>query len=97
MTFGSSKSSVMRLALAALVVLGLIGGLLHHHASDSDCGVCALCHAGVQTPAGNLAATLAAPRLASVEQVAPVRPDPVRSNLISQTLVPRAPPALLNQ
>jgi hypothetical protein len=38
------------LAIVAILVLGLLGGLLHHHESASDSVACPYCHAGVQTP-----------------------------------------------
>jgi len=86
------RSSALRVTLAVLLVLGLPGGLLHHHESGPDSAACALCHAGVQTAVADLASGLTTPFLKSVEPVHPIRSNPVCFHLTLATLVPRAPP-----
>lgn len=79
-------------AIIVIVVLGLVGGLLHHHESESESDACAYCHAGIQTPVIDLAVTLAATTFAVVESVAPPPLICLPRVVHSSTLVPRAPP-----
>jgi hypothetical protein len=84
-------SSIKRVILIALLIIGLFGGLLHQHASDTDCVACVLCHAGGQTSVTDLASALATPFLnigATVwawDEVVPTTPRVA-------VAVPRAPP-----
>ena len=78
--------------LVAIVILGLLGGLLHHHASEVDCAVCALCHSGVQTPVADLAAILATPFLGSCGIANHYRSRAVPSTFSLTVATPRAPP-----
>jgi hypothetical protein len=57
---------VMRLAIVAILVLVLFGGLFHHHKYESDSTACSYCHAGVQTPVIDLGGASAAPFIAAV-------------------------------
>lgn len=80
------------LAIVAILILGLLGGLFHHHESESDSAACSYCHASIQTPKIDLAAALIAPSFAAIGFVIPARvSDPPPISLRS-ALVPRAPP-----
>ena len=83
---------IMRLAIVFILVLVLLGGLFHHHESQSDSAACSYCHAGVQTPVIDLAGALAVPFLANVGSVIPTRPSCLPRVVQFSTLVPRAPP-----
>jgi hypothetical protein len=80
------------LAIVAILVLGLLGGLFHHHESASDSAACSYCHAGVQTPLVGLANALVTPCFAAVGSVAPAQPSGFPRIVHFSTLVPRAPP-----
>jgi hypothetical protein len=82
----------MEFAIVAILVLGLLGGLFHHHESASDSAACSYCHAGVQTPEIDLAGALVAPSFAAVGSVAPVQPFGFPRIVQVSTLIPRAPP-----
>src|SRR5260370_35775994 len=68
------------LTIVAVVILGLFGGLFHIHSSDSEAAACCYCHAGLETPGGDLACSstgplftvLRFPRPASSAQPAPL-------------------------
>jgi hypothetical protein len=80
------------LAIVAILVLVLLGGLFHHHESASDSAACSYCHAGVQTPVVDLAGALVTPSFAAVGSVAPAQPSDFPRISHFSTLVPRAPP-----
>jgi len=82
------------IAVIAVTIVVLLGGLVHHHANESDESACSYCHAGVQAPVPDLARTLSAPCFA---QVADVVPDPISRSVSAQSfssLIPRAPPSV---
>jgi hypothetical protein len=54
-------------------MIGLIGGLFHHHESARKMAACAYCHAGSQLSAPDLARTLASP-IFGILGAAPVPP-----------------------
>jgi hypothetical protein len=81
------------LALVAILVLALLGGLLHQHKSASDADACSYCHAGIETPVLDLGAALVATNSAVVGFTTPARPSRPRPVVPFSTLVPRAPPA----
>ena len=81
------------LAIVGILVLGLLGGLLHHHDSESDSDACSYCHAGVQTPVIDLAVTLVATTFAVVGFVGPRRPVCLPQVVRRPPFVPRAPPS----
>lgn len=81
-------------ALVAILIIGLLGGLFHHHENETEAAACSYCHAGVQTSVSDLAQTLPAPFFAIVgtAPIEPVsRPAPV---LLPSNRTPRAPPSL---
>jgi len=79
-------------AIVAILLLGLLVGLLHHHRSSADSDACSYCHAGVQTPGANLASALVATSFAVVGLAAPIQTaHPFEIGYFS-TLIPRAPP-----
>ena len=79
-------------ALAAILLLALIGGLFHHHESESDCATCSYCHASVQPAVIDLVNTLFAPSLQFMGVVFRTRAACLPRTVQFSTLVPRAPP-----
>jgi hypothetical protein len=82
-----------RIAIAAVLLVGLFGGLLHHHDSESELITCSYCHVGSQRPIADLAVALTEPSFAEVGYVTSalrLRSAPI---LRFSTLIPRAPPA----
>lgn len=79
-------------AIVAIVVLGLLGGLLHHHESESDEITCCYCHAGPQTRVFDLARAWVVTTLAPAGFVTPLRLSCIPRMIHFSTLVPRAPP-----
>ena len=80
-------------AIVIILILGLLGGLFHHHESESDQIACSYCHAGLQTPVFDLAGALVVTTFAPVGFVTPRRASRIPRLVQSSTLVPRAPPA----
>jgi hypothetical protein len=80
------------IAIVAILVLGLLGGLFHHHESESDSAACSYCHSGVQTPVAHLAAALVAPFITAVESVTRTWTAHLPQIVHFSTLIPRAPP-----
>ena len=80
------------LAIVAILVLGLIGGLLHHHESESESATCFYCHTGLQTPVFDLASALVVTTLAPVGVVTPARFSRIPCVIHFSRVVPRAPP-----
>ncbi len=79
--------------IVAILVLGLLGGLFHHHRSGVDYDACSYCHAGAQTALLDLAGALVATTFAVVECLTPTRPSHLPRAVHFSTLIPRAPPA----
>jgi hypothetical protein len=86
------KFATNAVLIVAILVLGLLGGLFHHHASGVDYDACSYCHAGVQTAALDLAGALVATTFAVIESVTPTRPSHLPRVVHVSKLVPRAPP-----
>jgi hypothetical protein len=85
------RCSAQLIAVAAIVILGLLGGLLHQHESALDAS-CSYCQAGLQTPVKDLVCTLTVPFLEVLGPVDAERPSIfVPAGPIS-TRTPRAPP-----
>lgn len=82
-----------RIALLAVLVLGLLGGLFHHHQSDSDCASCPLCHVGVQTPVENLVCSLVIPLFNTIGTVSLAQPHEVGRIDRFDPTIPRGPPS----
>jgi hypothetical protein len=80
------------LALVAILLLGLLGGLFHHHESETEAAACSYCHAPAQKPVIDLAGTLVAPSFETVGIVTPARPAQLLQIVRFSKLVPRAPP-----
>ena len=78
--------------IVAILILGLVSGMVHHHACASDYKACSYCHAGVQTAVLDLSGALVAATFAVVELVAPSRPSFLPGVVHFSRLVPRAPP-----
>jgi hypothetical protein len=78
--------------IVAMLVLGLLAGLFHHHESASDYNACSYCHASVQTRVLDLAGALLARTSGVVGFVTPTRPSPLPRAVHFSLLVPRAPP-----
>jgi hypothetical protein len=79
-------------AVIAVLILALIGGLFHHHQNATEAAACSYCHAGVQAPVPDLARTLPTPLFTVVGAVLlePVsRWAPI---LQFSSPIPRAPP-----
>lgn len=87
-----AQYSTKPIAIVAIFVLGLLGGLFHHHESARDADACSYCHAGAQAPPIDPATALVAPFLAAVGSVTPTRTSALSRNVQLSTLVPRAPP-----
>src|SRR5258706_589143 len=88
-----SLSPIKALAIVAILLLGLLGGLFHHHESASESAACSYCHAGVQTLPIDLSGALITPLFAVVGVVTPARASDPPRIVPSATLVPRAPPS----
>ena len=86
-------SRIQAVAIGAILVFGLLGGLLHHHDSAAESDACAFCHAGAQTPGPDLAGALVATTFAVVGFTPPVAPSRLPGVVDFSTLIPRAPPA----
>jgi hypothetical protein len=84
--------SIKGLAIVAILILALVGGLFHHHKPASHSVACSYCHAGVQTPVIDLAVALVVPLFAVVGIATPARPSHVPRIDRASTLIPRAPP-----
>jgi hypothetical protein len=84
--------SLKGFALIVILILGLLGGLFHHHESDSDCAACALCHASGHVAVTSLAGTIGTPFVPMIEFVNPGSPEPVAQVLPCTKFAPRAPP-----
>ena len=80
------------LVIVALLILGLLGGLFHHHESQAESAACLYCHAGVQAPVTDLASTLVAPSFAFVATVEADLPSAPPRIFTFSKLIPRAPP-----
>src|SRR5260370_35870064 len=68
------------LTIVAVVMLGLFGGLFHIHSSDSEAAACCYCQAGLETPVGDLACSLAGALftvLGLARPAAPVQAAPI--------------------
>jgi hypothetical protein len=83
---------VKALAIVAVLLLGLLGGLLHHHESAKESDACSYCHAGFQTPVIDLARALIATTFAAFGFVVPAWPAYLPQVHFS-TIPPRSPPA----
>jgi hypothetical protein len=98
MRFRDSERSIrerfpaIAFAIVTVLVLGLLGGLLHHHESESDEISCCYCHVGLQTPVSDLASALVVATFAPVGFVTPGWPSRIPRVIHFSTLVPRAPP-----
>jgi len=90
---GLRRFPTIALVIVAVLVLGLLGGLLHHHESESEAAACCYCHCGLQTPIFDLAIALVATSFAPVGFVTPSPPIRVPSVIHFFLVVPRAPPA----
>ncbi len=82
---------IKALAIVVILVLGLLGGLLHHHESEGDFDACSYCHAGFLRPVIDLTVALAATTFAVVGLVASSRSARLPRVVHFSTLVPRAP------
>lgn len=93
---GALRLPLAAMAIIAVLVIGLLGGLFHHHQSESEASVCSYCHAGVQTPVGDLANALTNPSLESIGTLD--LPPYLEYPSINQysTLIPRAPPQIIH-
>ena len=80
-------------AIVAILILGLFGGLFHHHESESDCAACSYCHAIVQPAVIDLVNDLVAPSLQFMGVVFRTRAACLPRTVQFSTLVPRAPPS----
>ena len=88
-----SELAFKTLAIIAVLALGLLGGLFHHHLSARDSDACAYCHAGAQTPVIDLAGTLVVPFFAVVGMATPSWVSQLPRIVPTSALVPRGPPA----
>src|ERR1700757_1697526 len=81
------------MAVFAILIIGLLGGLFHHHQNAAEAAACSYCHAGVQTPVSDLARALPTPFL-TIVGTAPIEPvsrwAPV---LLPSNTAPPAPPS----
>jgi hypothetical protein len=75
------------------LVIALLGGLFHHHESESESAACSYCQAGLQTPVADLAVDLVTPSFAAVGYVSPAFYSDAPSVFPFTNLIPRAPPA----
>ena len=80
------------IALVAILVLVLLGGLFHHHEMVSDSDGCSFCHAGIQTPVIGLTGALVTPGFTVVGAVTEQLPFHHARIFHFSLLVPRAPP-----
>jgi hypothetical protein len=80
------------LAVVAVLVVVLLGGLSHHHTSAADADACSYCHVGLETPVIDLTGSRVATALASVGYVTPTRPYRLPRIVHFLTHIPRAPP-----
>jgi hypothetical protein len=87
---------IKAIAIVAILVLGLVGSLFHHHESASESAACSYCHAGVQTPVMDLAGALVAPSFAVVGFVTLARLSRLPRIVQFSTLIPRAPPTTMH-
>ena len=80
------------MAVVAILIIGLLGGFLHHHQNAAEAAACSYCHAGVQALVSDLARTLPTPFF-TIVGTAPIEPvsrwAPV---LLPSNTTPRAPP-----
>jgi hypothetical protein len=90
-----SLSPIKGLAIVAILLLGLLGGLFHHHESASESAACSYCHVGVQTAPIDPPSALIAPLFAVLGVVTPARASDPPQIVPSAPLVPRAPPSQL--
>src|ERR1700687_4666851 len=84
--------SARGIAIVAILVIGLLGGLFHHHESASDSDGCSYCHACVQTPVIDPAGALITPIFAVVGRLVPQGPLSIARILAFSSLASRAPP-----
>jgi hypothetical protein len=84
------------LAIVAIVILGLLGGLFHHHESASDSAACSYCNTGIEAPVPDLAAALVAAFLVAIGSVTPTGPSHFPRIVRFSSLVPRAPPLTID-
>jgi hypothetical protein len=80
-------------ALVVVLIIGLLGGLFHHHESDSARAACPLCSASVQTPVENLIGALLIRPVITVGMVSLDSPQSVDLLGSFDSTIPRAPPA----
>src|SRR5690349_9531960 len=80
------------LAIAAILILGLLGGMSHHHESKSGSAACSYCHTGTQMPVLNLAAALVGLFFAAAGPVTPFGPFQLPRIVHFSPLIPRGPP-----
>ena len=80
------------LAVVAVLVVVLLGGLSHHHTSAADADACSYCHVGLETRVIDLTAAGLRPPLASIGYITPTRPSRLPRIVHFLTLIPRAPP-----
>ena len=78
--------------IAAVLILGLLGGLFHFHESAAQSAACACCHAGIQAPVSDLANILSVPFLADAGSVEPARAIHDAPAAGFSAVIPRAPP-----
>ena len=89
----SPRVPLAAMAIVALLILGLLGGLFHHHENEKDADACAYCHSVVQTPVQDLARTLPC---TAFRVVGTAIPNPVSrwvEILPNLSTTPRAPPS----
>jgi hypothetical protein len=91
--FSQQRVSKYAVAIAAILLFGLVGALFPHHETAADADECSYCHAGILTPIADLARLLAAPFRAAIAYLDPTPPAPPASLSPRSTLIPRAPPA----
>jgi hypothetical protein len=89
----AAHTSLRAIAIVAILVVALFGGLFHHHNSESESAACPYCHAGLEKPIADLAVVLAVPLFSEVGYVNPTQCSQTPPVLRFSTLIPRAPPA----
>ena len=86
------KFPIKVLALIAILLLALLGGLFHYHESETGAAACSYCQARAQRPVIHLARNLVAPLFETAGVVTPTRPTQLPHIVRISKLVPRAPP-----
>jgi hypothetical protein len=89
----SPRVPLAAMAIVALLILGLLGGLFHHHKNEKDAAACSYCHSVIQTPVQDLARNLPSP---AFRVVGAAIPNPVSRWAVilpNSSTTPRAPPS----